>query len=169
LAVQDTYSTSHGFASLGAQADDQLANRFSLTSANADDFTGGLAVVTLDGGETGTCALPTSTADVDRLSALGGVSMRVQFDVAVSNDLLVYSQGDSVTICNFGVLYVLVDGAVGNGETAYVRFAAGSGSQLGAFRADDDSATAQLVPGLRFLADGTSGSYVPMRINLGSN
>ncbi len=67
-----------------------------------------------------------------------------------------YVDGDSVPVLYAGHIWVYSETAVSDRSPVYCRIASGSGgSVLGAFRTDDDSSTAILVPNARFHRDST--------------
>jgi hypothetical protein len=60
--------------------------------------------------------------------------------------------GQMVGVMEFGTMYVTSEQAVNYGDPVFVRFAAGTGTILGACRKDADTATAVALPGCRFNA-----------------
>lgn len=78
-----------------------------------------------------------------------------------------YAINDGVAILTKGKCYVNVEGVVTDGQDLFVRFAAGAGgSQLGAFRADADTATAVALPGLKARQTTTGAGLCLVEINL---
>lgn len=59
-----------------------------------------------------------------------------------------------------GIVYVQIDGDVNPTLPVFVRFAAGTGSVLGAFRADADTATAQQVNNARWVETATAATGI---------
>jgi hypothetical protein len=64
-------------------------------------------------------------------------------------------------ILRMGHIYVVVEGTGAEGAPLFMRFTAGAGgSQLGAFRADADTASAVAIPGMRALESWTASGIV---------
>ncbi len=62
-----------------------------------------------------------------------------------------------VPVIEEGPVYVTSETAYGDGDPVYVRFVAGVGETLGAFRAEPDSTDCALVLGARFRRSGSAG------------
>lgn len=70
-----------------------------------------------------------------------------------------YGDGDTIPVLYKGSVWVETEDACSAGDPVYVRIGAGSGgSQLGAFRNDDDTSTAVLVTNARFARDSSAGA-----------
>ena len=78
-----------------------------------------------------------------------------------------FAAGDALPVLRKGRIYVKPEDAVARNAQAFARFSAGTGSQLGAFRSDDDTATAAPVPSARYLSATTAADEITvLEINL---
>lgn len=89
--------------------------------------------------------------------ALAGILVN---DNAHAVDGLTGSQGvasqDIANVLDEGAVWVLTEVALNPGDPVYVRFAAGTGTQIGAFRKDNDTNTARLVKGARVVQNASA-------------
>lgn len=67
-----------------------------------------------------------------------------------------YRQYQALPLMRRGRVWVKVEEAVVDGDAAFVRFATGSGTQLGAFRKTADTATAVALPGAYYVGASIS-------------
>lgn len=95
---------------------------------------------------------PTTTGVVTSLP-YGGIAMR---DPSLPSNQGGYAIGDAMTVMVRGRVYVLADQTVVTTDTPFVRFASGSGTQLGAIRKDADTATAVAGPNAKFFKGGSA-------------
>jgi hypothetical protein len=74
----------------------------------------------------------------------------------------------AVSVLTKGRIYVVVEEAVTPASAVFVRFAAGvGGTQLGAFRASADTATASAAPaGWRYRSSAAIGGIAELELNL---
>jgi len=100
----------------------------------------------------GTCELPDATGEVTAIHG-GGVAMR---DPNLATATAGYAVGDPVRVMTRGRIFVLAEEAVVITDTPFARFATGTGTQLGAFRNDADTATAVAAPETRFFKGGSA-------------
>ena len=101
-------------------------------------------------------------------SSLLGVSLH-QFTIeapSVGADHVGYTFDKTMSVLRRGRVFVQVEDAVVAGDNAYVRFAVGTGSQLGAFRSDADTATAALIKGCRFKTAAGAGEIAVLDVDL---
>lgn len=105
--------------------------------------------------------LPTSAADV----AKGlGVSLLLQLGYELTDD---YAIGRNVSYVADGAMWVAVEQAVTRGNQCFARYAAGAGgTQLGAFRADVDTASAAAVPACRYDSSTVGAGFAKVRVDL---
>lgn len=68
--------------------------------------------------------------------------------------------GQMVGVMQFGTMYVISEVAVNYGDPVFVRFAAGTGTVLGACLKSADTATAVALPGARFIQTIAAGGLV---------
>ena len=102
----------------------------------------------------GLCDLPGTTGEVTE--GTGGVLLNLADRIANANELE-YAADDYVQYLEEGVVVVITDQAVNDGDAAFVRFVAGGGEQLGAFRKDADTADAVALPGAFFVGTYSAG------------
>lgn len=108
--------------------------------------------------------LPVATGDVTGGKALGVVLndlAKVEYAV---NGKQTYHFSAMFPVLEDGVVFVKVEEAVSKGDAAFVRFAAGTGTQLGAFRKTADSASAVALPGAFYESDAAAGALVKVRV-----
>jgi hypothetical protein len=98
----------------------------------------------------GTADLPDSTGEVTGIYG-GGVAMR---DPNLPTANGGYQIGDAVRVCVRGRVFVLGELTLAVTDTPFVRFATGTGTQLGAFRNAADTATCVAAPNTRFVKGG---------------
>lgn len=103
--------------------------------------------------------LPTTAAEA---SACDGIAIR---NPTLPGNSGQYDDGDTMSLCRMGVVYVQVEDAVVKGEPCFVRFSAGATlTELGRFRSDDGDegagALAASRPGWEYLESGSAGEYV---------
>jgi hypothetical protein len=112
------------------------------------------------------CRLPRVIADVNTGLFLGITCAETAREPSSSSTPGGYKSGasrDVVSIAEMGHVWVAVEGTVTEGQQLFCRYAAGTGTQLGAFRADADSATAGAVVGLQTTQARTGAGLVLAR------
>jgi hypothetical protein len=111
--------------------------------------------------------LPTTALEITTVGSALGV---VVADQARAQDpsvaLATYPVNSAVPVIRKRRVWVVVEEAVVAGDDVYVRFAAGTGTELGAFRKSADTATAALLPGAKFVTDAALGGYAVLELNL---
>jgi hypothetical protein len=110
--------------------------------------------------------LPVSAAEV---ATSPGIALRLPTQ---ATDSASYADGDCLSLCRMGVVYVQVEDAVTKGQKVFVRHTAGASlTALGRFRSDDgDEGSGPLAasrPGWEYLESGAAGEYV--RVYLGGS
>lgn len=105
--------------------------------------------------------LPAAGADLAK--ALGVVAYDLVTEApSTTNDFAV---GDVAEVVDDGRIWCVAEAGLAVGDQPYCRFAAGAGgTQLGALRADADTATAGLLPNARVVAVATG--LAKIKINL---
>lgn len=111
------------------------------------------------------CRLPSASADISHIL---GVSLLVQTkEQALGTGIVNYPKGSDISILRKGRAYVQVEEAVTPSSPVFVRFAAGTSPQLGAFRASADSATAaQMMSGVAYRSSAAAGGFAVIEFNL---
>lgn len=112
--------------------------------------------------------LPSTSTDITVQGKALGVSVA---DQARAQDPSVavptYPQYSAVPCKRVGRIWVLVEEAVVAGDQAFVRYAAGSFSQLGAFRKSADTATAAALPNAYYVtSQASAGGYAMVELAL---
>lgn len=118
-----------------------------------------------------TVKLPALAADIT--ANFQGIAVRLtarephNATVIVDDGTGMYVAKDQIPCLRTGVIYVNVEGTVAQDGAVYCRYAAGAGgSQLGAFRADADTATAAIVPNAKYLEGRTGAGLVRVRLGV---
>jgi hypothetical protein len=107
--------------------------------------------------------LPTSTGEA---SAMVGVAIQPGILPVTSSGDPSYPVKSPVSVMRKGRVWVKVEEAVVAGDAAFVRFAAGTGTQLGAFRKSADTATAVAVTGARHLTSASANGLAVLELTL---
>lgn len=129
---------------------------------------GVLVVEDTTGLSDGRAHLPQATGDITTAGKVAGVAQHTQFveqSVGGTNNLG-YAPQSSMNVLREGRIYVLVEDAVVKGGAAFVRFVAGAGEQLGAFRSDADSGDAVALPGASFKTSADAGGLAVLQVNV---
>lgn len=114
------------------------------------------------------CKVPALSTDITALgSALGVVVADQARAQDPSSAIPQYPQYGRVPCGRVGRFWVLVEEAVVAGQQAFVRYATGSFSQKGAFRASADTGSAAALPGAYYVTSQvTPGSYAVVEMSL---
>lgn len=96
-----------------------------------------------------------------------GLSVRSEFRMDRTDSTSDVLAGDPTDVARQGEFYVRVEDAVAEGGAVYFRHtASGGNTDLGALRSDDDTSTADLLPGARFIRAAAAGEVAVVSINL---
>lgn len=161
--AQLTYSVDMPIAFAGLLADNaRRKDTLSRSSEEATSFPHGVAVVAGTDPDT-QALLPTGAAD------LLGVAQHSHANEVGGDDQNLVDEGKMFNVLHEGRIYVEVEEAVTPASPVFVRIAAGAGgSQLGAFRASADTATALQASGARFLTSAGAGEFAVLEIDAGA-
>lgn len=161
--AQLTYNTELTIAYAGMLADLSPRNDvLSRASEEATSFPHGVAVVA------GTdpdlqALLPTGAA------TLLGVAAHSHAAEVGADDQNLVNDEDMFSVLHEGRIYVQVEESVTPASTVFVRVAAGGGgTQLGAFRASADTATALAATGARYLTSAAANGFAVLEIDAGA-
>ena len=77
-----------------------------------------------------------------------------------------YILGEAMSVLRKGRIYVQVEDAVTAGNDVYVRYVAGTGETLGAFRSDADTSDAAVLPGAKYRTSAAASGITIIEINL---
>lgn len=145
MATQSTFSVDMAIATAGQIQDIKEATIEGKLAAAATNFGTFVSRRASPADLVTQAANPNATTDV----TARGLGIAVKDETRRSTSGFGgYEANDPIRIMRKGRCYVAVEGAVTDGQTLFVRFAAGTGTQLGAFRADADAGTAVAFPGL---------------------
>ncbi|MCK5318356.1 MAG: hypothetical protein KAJ55_10590 [Anaerolineales bacterium] len=112
--------------------------------------------------------LPQATGDITTVGKVAGLAIHThaveQNKGGINN--LGYEPQSAMSVMRKGRAYVEVEDAVVKGGLPFVRFVAGAGEQLGAFRSDADTADAVALPDARFVTSAGAGELAIVEINL---
>jgi len=112
------------------------------------------------------CRLPRQASDVTSFRFAGVVLDDVaKVAYSGSNAKFTFHRNTMLPVLGRGYVYVRVEQDVAKGDQAYVRFASGSGgSQLGAFRKDDDSSSAAACVKSFYETPATAGNLAVLKV-----
>lgn len=144
-AVQTAVAVNPPIGAPGLEYDDSFSDVVTLIATVAIPF----GVLVYESAE-GKCALPTATAHV----TAGRVGVSLIDNMKASG--IGYEIGDPVRVMKRGRVWVLTEEQLAFGDTLFVRYAAGTGTQKGAFRNDIDSTSASTPPNIALLRAGTA-------------
>jgi hypothetical protein len=112
--------------------------------------------------------LPQATGDITTVGKVAGISVHThaveQKKGGINN--LGYEPQSAMSLLKKGRIYVTVEDAVVKGGLPFVRFVAGAGEQLGAFRSDADTADAVALPNASYVTSAGAGEVAVVEINL---
>lgn len=164
-SVQTTYSVNKvaGYPGLVVDAVDTV--RASKAAAAAVNFGTFVCRRTAPADAVEQCANPAATADVTARPR--GIALK---DETRRNSTGGFPGGyavdDQVVYLRKGRVWVNVEAAVTQDGAVFVRFAAGTFTQLGAFRGDADTATAVALPGATYLTSTAGAGLAVVEINI---
>jgi hypothetical protein len=144
-AVQTAVSVNPLAGAPGMEYDDSFSDIVSWIATVAIPF----GVLVYESAE-GKATLPTATGNV----TAGRVGIAL-IDPSLASQAG-YAIGDPVRVMIRGRAWIRSEEALAFGDTLFARFAAGTGTQLGAFRNDADTATASTPPNMRLLRAGAT-------------
>jgi len=149
-AVQTSVAVNPNAGQPGQEYDDSFSDIVSWIATVAIPF-GCLVYESAEGKAT----LPTATGNV----TAGRVGVALIDPTKASG--VGYEIGDAVRVMKRGRVWIRTEEALAFGDTLFARFAAGTGTQLGAFRNDADTTTASTPPNMALLRAGaTNGAAV---------
>ena len=158
---QTSYSINQGISQAGQLADlgnSGIVSKYDSVDALGVSFGMGLVQGTNDS----EVHYPQTAND-----KMVGISVLVQHkEQQLGTGIVNYKSGDLISVLRKGRIWVLVDGPVTASSLVYCRFAAGTGTVLGSFRADADTGSAFLVDGASFSSSAVAGGLAIIDINL---
>lgn len=161
MAVQTTYLTENIKAIAGAIVDGQLKNERTGHATTAIPFGRFCAAASA---VEGALKLVSATGEVTATGA--GFAVRTQANVANASDVLQYEINDSVTFCDFGVMWVACESACAIGDPVLVRFAVNGGNTvIGGVRAGADTGAVAL-PGAYFQSVLSGAGLAKIKIRM---
>lgn len=144
-AVQTAVAVNPAIGAPGLEYDDSFSDVVTLIATVAIPF----GVLVYESAE-GKCALPTATGNVT--GGTPGISLIDHMKASGVG----YEVGDPVRVMKRGRVWILTEEQLAFGDTLFSRFAAGTGTQKGAFRNDADTTTASTPPNMKLLRAGTA-------------
>ncbi|BBO74407.1 hypothetical protein DSCW_18240 [Desulfosarcina widdelii] len=132
-----------------------------ITYTNEHGDTVPFGVFVTKGSGEGLAVLPDATGEVTGLVGLGVV---VRSHTQPQDEG--YADGDVMPVIKKGRVWVPVEDEVTAESAAFVRFVAGAGEQLGAFRSDADGTDAVALPNAKFVTDAAAGELALLDLNL---
>jgi len=161
--AQLTYDAALVIAFPGMLADTGSRNDvLSRISEEAVSFPAGVALVAGTLPDT-QALLPTGAA------SLLGVALHSHANEVGGDDLNLIDDASAFNVLHVGRVYVQVEEAVTPASTVFVRVVAGGGgTQLGAFRASADTASALAATGARYLTSAGIAGFAVLEIDAGA-
>lgn len=144
-AVQTAVAIDPVAGSPGLEYDDSFSDVVSWIATVAIPF----GVLVYESAE-GKATLPTATGNVT--AGRCGIAL-IDHNKASGDG---YAIGDAVRVMRRGRVWVLTEEQLAFGDTLFSRFAAGTGTQKGAFRNDADTATCSTPPNMQLIRAGTA-------------
>jgi hypothetical protein len=132
-----------------------------VTRINETEASVPFGVFVTKGTAEGTAVLPEAATDITGPAGLG-VVLRSHTQPQGEG----YAAGDPLPVIKKGRVWVPVEDEVEAETEAFVRFVAGTGEQLGAFRSDADGTDAVALPGAKFITDAPAGELALVDLNL---
>lgn len=112
--------------------------------------------------------LPQATGDITTVGKVAGVAVHnhgVEQNKGGINNLG-YEPQSAMNVLREGRVVVRVEDAVVKGGLPFVRFVAGAGEQLGAFRSDADTSDAVALPNASYKSSAGAGELAIVQINV---
>ncbi len=157
---QTSYSASPAAHFAGQLANSMNVGCESMINGSGDDQPFGIAVV-----RTSTYNVFDTVQSADDVVAGVLVHTHARKPSGLTGTNGVEDTGNA-NVINFGDVYVLPEQTVVIGDPVFVRFSAGVGEQLGAFRKDADTADARELVGAEWVKGGTTTSPAILRLRL---
>jgi hypothetical protein len=111
--------------------------------------------------------VPAATGDVTDITKARGFAAATQAHEQVSGASVdQYVQYDTVSVMQRGRMWVTCEANWTQASSVFVRFATGTGTQLGAVLVSADTATAVALPGAKFLNSGSAGGLALIQFDL---
>ena len=153
---QLTYSRSFAAAIRGQVSDSNPKTYRSLLNKSGGALAAGVGLVRdATSGE--------ATTPSDNSHALVGIAaLHMATDPNFIAGSANYREGSEMVVLVEGSIWVPVEQTVTPADPVFVRFASGSGTELGAFRKDGDTNTARAVYGARWVTGGALGSVAEL-------
>lgn len=162
MIVQTTFVTDYTVGTPGQLADNGMTDQISKLAAAVVPFGTLVCRRATPADPVSHCGNPEVTGSVTARAL--GISLKSEME---GSSGVGYAINEGVDILRKGRCYVNVEGVVTDGQDLFVRFASGAGgTQLGAFRADADTATAVALPGLKARQTTTGAGLCLVEINL---
>jgi hypothetical protein len=162
MPVQTSVSTNFGLGYAGMRADNGPCDTLSCYNRNGTAIPFGLALVKGTGDRDVKLPVGGSVA-ADFMGLAEFTHAYKNYDLASPLGIPI---GGMVDVARKGRYLVQVDGTVVAGGPVFMRIAAGTGTQLGAFRGDADTASCVALTGLKFLSAATAGNLAIVEINI---
>lgn len=162
MAVQTTFNIEQSgpYAGMKAGVGPDTIGSYRNGEAAAVPF----GVLVQQGTDDGEFDLYDTTGGLKLLGVLCHTHALSNRDLSNDDGIAVDAMGN---VMERGRVFVEVEDAVAAGEPAFARFVAGAGgTQLGAFRSDADTASADAIPGLMYKTSASAGGIAELSVNL---
>jgi len=155
MSVQITYGAKHAIGYEGSIVDMSLKNI--VTKIAEGDVKAGRAVVrgTGDNG----ALLPSETGQ-----EFVGITVATTAGQADCDDEFAYLENSAMNVLNNGLIYEICEDGCVPGDTVFFRHTVGTGTEIGAFRTDADTATADEIVGATWESTATAGNIAKIKL-----
>ena len=156
MSVQDSYTVNHAVGFEGGVVDMSLHNIISKI-AEGSDIAPGLAVTRGTGDNQAN--LPSATGE-----DFMGITTSTTAGQANGLDVFTYEENSAMNVLDEGRIYVICEDGCVPGDDVFFRHTTGTGTVIGAFRTDADTATADQITGATFESTAAVGAIAIVKL-----
>lgn len=156
MPVQTSYLAEHATAFEGQRSDFGLFD-IQSKAAEGSDINFGLAVIR--GTADDQAKLPSAAGQ-----AFLGITEYTTAWSANASDVHLYKENQEMNIVDFGRVWVICEDGCVPGDSVFYRHTTGTGTVIGAFRTDADTATADQIDGASFETTASAGGLALVQL-----
>ncbi|MEA3330614.1 MAG: hypothetical protein U9Q29_02850 [Campylobacterota bacterium] len=157
MGVQTSYTVDHVVGYAGSVVDSSLKNIISKM-VETGPISQGLAVTRGTGDNQ---VLKATATGADFM----GVAVATTAGQADSLDAFEYQEDSAINLLGFGRIYVICENGCVPGDAVFFRHTVGTGSVIGAFRTDADTATADEITNATFESTAGAGELAILQLS----
>ena len=157
MSVQTSYTVEHAVGYAGGVVDSSLKNIISKV-VETGSIIAGLAVVRGTGDNQIKLAAATGADFM-------GVSVNTTAGQADGDDIFAYDANEAINLLGFGRIYVLCENGCVPGDAVFFRHTTGTGTVIGSFRTDADTATADEILNATFESTAAAGELAILQLS----